>query len=281
MSVAKLADNWRTTSRQLRRWAGALASTRQQPEPKPRVQPTGVNYPPEDWNDRDGWDRYFNAELLRRSTATFLPFNGFNLFTVAVQPGKRVWVPGCGIDQQPVVYAQEGCKVIATDFSPVAVRYQQWLATAFQQDLKSQAAQGTFAVIEQDFTRHHPEGTFDVVISSRAFQGLSATSMAAAAKHFYAALRPGGSCVIDTINVDGPRRPAIEDSLSAAGFYIPFMKSDRWYLQVVLDRAEPDREFIDSLRDEYQRRRQDETAEVKAITSDPETILAEVIYGSG
>ena len=59
------------------------------------------------------------------------------------------------------------------------------------------------------------------------------------------------------------------------------MKSDRWYLQVVLDRAEPDREFIDSLRDEYQRRRQDETAEVKAITSDPETILAEVIYGSG
>ena len=23
-----------------------------------------MNSPPEDWNDRDSWDRYFNAELL-------------------------------------------------------------------------------------------------------------------------------------------------------------------------------------------------------------------------
>jgi hypothetical protein len=198
--------------------------------------------------------------------------------------------------------------VLATDLSSVAVRYQQRLAAAFAKENKSASVRGTLAVAEHDFTQDKPDREFDVVINSRAFQGLSAYAMHAAAGHFYAALRPGGACIIDTINVQGHDRILIEDSLMAAGFYIPYQESERWYRRqldstgivygMVLGRpripmrdqypreqfaelAKPDQQILDSFRGEYERRLEDESAEVNAILNDPATIVAHVVYATG
>jgi hypothetical protein len=132
--------------------------------------------------------------------------------------------------------------------------------------------------------------------------------MRVAAGHFYAALRPGGACIIDTMNVQGQDRNLLEDSLIAAGFYIPFQKSERWYRQqlestgivygMVLGRphipawgqyppehftefAGRDQQILDSFHVEYERRLQDETAEVNAIVNDRATIVAHVVYATG
>src|SRR5262249_1338288 len=147
------------------------------------------------------------------------------------EKGGRIWFPGCGLDPYPKAYAERGCNVLATDFSSVAVRYQQRLAEAFSEENPSAKDRGAFAVAEHDFTQGAPDGEFDVVINCRGFQGLSSGAMRAAAGHFHAALRPGGASIIDTMNVQGDDRNLIEDSLMAAGFFIPFQKSERWYRQ--------------------------------------------------
>ena len=186
--------------------------------------------PPKDWNDKDAWDRYFNAELLAGRTPSDPDFIILRFLSFVHEKGGRIWFPGCGLDLYPYTYAQPGCKVLATDFSSVAVR-QERLAADFLKKNESARVQGTFAVAEQDVTQYAPDGEFDIVINSRAFQGLSSNAMRAAAGHFYTALRTGGACIIDTINVQGHNRDLIEDSLIAAGFYIPFHKSERWYRQ--------------------------------------------------
>jgi hypothetical protein len=264
--------------------------------------------PPKNWNDKDAWDRYFNAELLAGHTPSDPDFIILRFLSFAHEKGGQIWFPGCGLDPYPYAYAQRGCKVLATDFSSVAVRYQQRLAAAFLKENESAKVQGTFAVAEHDFTQDTPGGEFDVVINSRAFQGLSSYAMHAAARHFYAALRSGGACIIDTINVQGHDRNLIEDSLIAAGFYIPFHESERWYRQqldgtgivyeMVLGRphipardqyppehsrelAERDQRILDSLRVDYERRREDEAAEARALVENHATMVAHVVYVTG
>lgn len=264
--------------------------------------------PPEDWNDRDAWDRYFDAELSAGLTAPYPDFIVLRFLSFALEKGGRIWFPGCGLDPYPRAYAERGCRVVATDLSRVAVTFQQRLAAGFLEETGSAILQGTLAVAEHDFTQGVPDGVFDVVINCRAFQGLSAASMMAAAKHFFAALRPGGACILDTMNVQGDLRTLIEDSLMAAGFYMPFQKSERWYREqldatgivygMVLGRphipgrnqypperfrefAERDQKILDSFRVEYERRHQDEAVEVTARTQDPVTTCAHVVYATG
>jgi hypothetical protein len=234
-----------------------------------------TNTPPQDWGDKDGWDRLFNAELSAGRPSPYTDSIVLRFLRLAHEKGGRIWFPGCGLDPYPYTYAKRGCKVFATDFSFVAVRHQQALAAAFLMEKESAKLQGAFAVAEQDFTRDTPDGKFDVVINCRAFQGLSSGAMHAAAAHFYAALRPGGASIIDTMNVQGKDRNLIEDGLITAGFYIPFQKSERWYRQqldstrivylMVLGRPhipawaqselkKGDQQVLDSLRVEYERR---------------------------
>jgi SAM-dependent methyltransferase len=267
-----------------------------------------INRPPENWNDKDAWDRYFNAELLADRAASYPDFIVLRFLTFAHEKGGRIWFPGCGLDPYPTSYAERGCKVLATDFSPVAVKYQQQRAAAFQKESPSAEAHGALDVAEHDFTQGAPDGEFDVVINCRAFQGLSSNAMLAAAKHFRAALRPGGVCIIDTINVQGESRNLIEDCLMAAGFYIPFHESERWYREqldasgivysMVLgcpriparDQYPPehfsefrarDQKILDSFRVEYERRRQEEAVHVNATINDPTAIVAHVVYATG
>jgi 2-polyprenyl-3-methyl-5-hydroxy-6-metoxy-1,4-benzoquinol methylase len=267
-----------------------------------------TNSPPDNWDDKDAWDSYFNGELSAGRTAPYPDFIVLRFLSFAREKNGRIWFPGCGIDPYPYTYAEQGCKVLGTDFSSVAVKYQQRLAAAFLKEKESAKLRGAFEVAEQDFTLDTPDGEFDVVINCRAFQGLSSGAMCAAAAHFYAALRPGGACIIDTMNVQGNRRNLIEDSLITAGFYIPFQKSERWYRQqldstgivygMVLGRshipasdqyppehfsefAKRDQQILDSLTGEYERRHRDEADEVNAIVNNPKTVVAHIVYATG
>jgi hypothetical protein len=96
--------------------------------------------------------------------------------------------------------------------------------------------------------------------------------------------------------------------LIAAGFYLPFQKLERWYRQqldgtgivygMVLGRphvpagdqyppehftefAARDQQILDSFRVEYERRLQEESAEVSAMVNDQATTVAHVVYATG
>jgi hypothetical protein len=167
---------------------------------------------------------------------------------------------------------------------------------------------GHFEVAEHDFTIGPPTGVFDVVINCRAFQGLSPSAMNAAARYFFAALRPGGAAFIDTINVQGRRRDVLEASLIDAGFFLPFSTSERWYRAqlestgiiygMVLGRpqipnrgqypaehfneyARRDRKILESFRTEYEARRVTEEPSVRQVLDSHEAKVAHVVYATG
>ena len=276
---------------------------------------------PTDWSDRKAWDKYHQANSSKGPfaipTALGAPgWQSVRFLDLVNKKGGRVWLPGCGTDIAPSFYASIGCRVVATDFSPVAVRVQRTLAAMPPERLfkdwssfGQQSDRGKLDVAEQDFTIAAPEGIFDVVLNCRAFQGLSPKAMRGAAKRFFAALRPGGVVVIDTINVQGSAaRNEIEDSLDEAGFYLPFNQVERWYREqldgvdipyvMILGRPrvqynrnssakssmaqwERNQSILDSFTAEYQARRAREEALELEICNQPETKVAHVVYPTG
>ena len=52
--------------------------------------------------------------------------------------------------------------------------------------------------------------------------------MKTTAHTFHNALRPGGTAILETQNVQGELRNVLEDALEQAGFYIPSKRSTRW-----------------------------------------------------
>ncbi len=157
--------------------------------------------PPDNWDDSAAWNRYFTAELGAGRTRAPDPMV-YRFLSYARGEGGRIWFPGCGLDAYPKAYAEQGCRVLATDLSSVAVGYQRGLADEMQKDGTANI-HGRLDVAVHDFTTSRPEGEFDLVINRLAFQGLSSPAMRAAAENFYAALRPGGASIIDTMNVQG------------------------------------------------------------------------------
>jgi hypothetical protein len=280
--------------------------------------------PPVDWSDIGGWDRHLAS---RASPGPFgVPtaigtrgWESVRFLKFVKQRGGRVWFPGCGVDPGPRFYACAGCTVLVTDFSRVAVLVQRKFATmapdamfadwpSFARTNAISDTAGRFDVAEHDFTIGTPAGVFDVVLNCRAFQGLSPSAMRAAAEHFFAALRPGGAALIDTINVQGRARDVLEDSLTDAGFFLPFSGTERWYRDqiestgivyaMVLghpaipdqgqypagrfeEDATRDRAILASLRGEYEARLAAEKPSVKAVLDKPETIVAHVVYATG
>ena len=107
-----------------------------------------TNNPPEDWADKDAWDRFFNAELLAGRTSPYPDFIVSRFLNFVHQQGGRVWFPGCGLDPYPRTYAEQGCRVLATDFSSVVVKYQQRLADGFLADAVSTNSKGALVVAE-------------------------------------------------------------------------------------------------------------------------------------
>ena len=268
-------------------------------------------YTPTDWSDKAAWNDYLNAELRPGHIPSHAFLNDaivLRFLSLAHEKGGRIWFPGCGLDPYPKAYAERGCKVLATDFATVAVVYQRRVAAAMLKAEATPKIQGTLAVAEHDFTYSKPEGEFDLVINSRAFQRLSAGAMRAAAGHFYAALRPGGVCILDIMNVQASHlRKLIEDNLIGAGFFLPGVKSERWYRQqldstgivygMILGRpcipnqhqyppeqfhelAGRDQQILDSFRSEYEQRVTDEAGEANALGNNPAAKSAQVVYAT-
>jgi len=267
------------------------------------------NYPPRDWSDKEGWNRYFSAELSQSPASGYPDMIVRRFLKFARLKGGGIWFPGCGLDPYPYTYAKQGCKVLGTDFSAVALRFQRHVAEVFQKEKESDQNQGELTIAEHDFVHDAAGGPFDLVINCRAFQGLSPDAMQAAARNFHTALRPGGALILDTMNVQGThRREVMEDSLQVAGFYLPCQKTERWYRRqldgtgivygMLLGRpripnagqyppesfsqlAERDQKILDSFEDEYKRRREAEAAEVQAMSDDPAVKVAHIVYATG
>jgi len=90
---------------------------------------------PADWNDRKAWDRYLHANYIRGPfavpTEVGAPgWQSVRFLDLVKARGGRIWFPGCGTDIAPRFYASAGCSVVATDFSPVAIRAQRTFAAA-------------------------------------------------------------------------------------------------------------------------------------------------------
>ena len=283
------------------------------------------NGTPADWSDRKGWDRYHAAKSPKGPFAvpTMVGAAGWaavRFFGLVKKNGGRVWFPGCGVDVGPRFYASVGCQVLATDFSQTAVKVQRNFAQMTPERLFADWSTflkhgdppveegGRLDVVEHDFTSRAPEGEFDVVLNCRAFQGLSTSAMATAAKNFYAALRPNGVLVVDTMNVQGSLRNVIEDSIIGAGFFIPYNVTERWYRselegtgisygmvmgrpRVQFNRQNPakrsmaqwerDQAILDSFTDEYKLRQMDEEPLTEEMAARPETKVAYVVYPTG
>lgn len=284
------------------------------------------HYPPADWRDVEGWDRYLES-VDREAPFPFpLPttlgaygWESVRFLSLAMEQGGRVWFPGCGIDPGPRFYASVGCRVLATDFSPAAIRVQRRFAGVTPEEMFQgwpafAKANGpfdhaeSFATAEHDFTLGKPDGEFDVVINSRAFQGLSPEAMSAAARNFFAALRPGGIALFDTMNVQGTWRDVIDDALTSAGFFLPYSNTERWYRKqlgetgiaymVVLDRPrvidvdqypadkekefrQRDQEILDSFRAEYEAKLAEEELLVQEVLGKGEVKAALVNHNTG
>jgi hypothetical protein len=294
------------------------------PEPVRKASATDYVRAPADWSDIPGWDRYLTAQVSHGpfGVPTAIGEQGWESVrfrNLVGRHGSRIWFPGCGIDPGPRFYAYMGCTVLATDFSPVAVGVQMRFAELAPEAMfadwpsfvKSNGRferEGRFDVADHDFTACTPGGVFDLVINCRAFQGLAPAAMASAAGNFSASLRPGGAVVIDTMNVQGRARDVLEDSLTDAGFFLPFSDSERWYRNqlestgivyvMVLGRpripghgqypdqhfeeyAERDQAILASFRTEYEARHAAEEASVKAALDRTETIVARVVYATG
>ncbi len=216
---------------------------------KEMTLPLDAQLAPADWSDRKAWDRYHQANPYHGPSAVpteigAAGWESVRFFDLVKARGGHIWFPGCGTDIGPRFYASVGCRVVATDFSPAAVRAQRSFAASpperlftnwpsFVRQREASAGSwdgGSLEVVEQDFTTAAPDGRFDVVLNRCAFQGLSPQAKRRAAQRFFTALRPGGAAIIDTMNVHGSgARNEIEDSLAEAGFYLPFSATERWY----------------------------------------------------
>jgi len=279
---------------------------------------------PDDWDDHESWDRYYSlwheggGEKVGSAEEGWLLMR-FDWWLESLRGhGRRLWLPGCGLDALPWACAAAGFEVLATDASTVAIDIQR--GGAYQERVRSRLSHLDPAIRERlerpeslalrfavhDFRTPLGEGGFDALVNVQAFQVLSDRSMARAAHVHWAALRPGGYAYFSTLNVPRRRAVRIERVLRSAGFYIPYRGLDReawrgvtsarspakvpllrWLPRAIRDGplAGPSqrwaRRYADWLLRGLARDREISKPEVDWITRDGRTKIAEVGYNTG
>ncbi len=283
---------------------------------------------PANWDDIAGWDRYYEAycaaglHLDRMTLGMDWMMHAERFLKMLVQQGwRKIWFPGCGVTLAPHIYAALGFDVWASDASPVAIAVQEELRASVASRLNTAeiAAQhlppdrlppapGQLHLAVHDFREPFVEDGFDCVYNIKSFQGLPPDSMKRAARSHYEALKPGRQAIFSTINVQGPLRDALEETLLEAGFYIPYHQADRWFRQAVARVGAPhafilgrprlghrrwargwlghlvwklDNWRASRYRTAYEARREAEAPSVEAILADGQTKVARVIYNTG
>lgn len=199
---------------------------------------------PEDWNDHAGWDDFFLAQLARPKRDPWdetigsipveqLPRGAEDLKS---QGWRSVWVPGCGLSPLAHLLAHLGLEVVATDVSPVAVRFQREQLNQFGHLtglLGPADPAGSLAAEVQDFRTEFRRESFDLIVNVKAIQAFPVPDMARIARVHAHALRKGRFAYFDTMNVQGEGRDQLEQSLEEGGFVVPLSKLHRWYRQAL------------------------------------------------
>lgn len=205
---------------------------------------------PEDWNDRTGWDAYYESRLARPKGAPWDDETGS--ISVEQLPGlaedlksrgwRAVWVPGCGLSPLARLLAHLGLRAVATDVSSVAVKFQRSKAAAFAHltaKLGTADAAGSCTVELHDFRTEFQREMFDLIINVKAIQAFPDSDMRRIAAVHWAALRKGRYAYFDTMNVQGERRDQLEQVLEDGGFVVPLLALNRWYRQALHETGIP------------------------------------------
>jgi hypothetical protein len=205
---------------------------------------------PEDWNDREGWDRYFRDRLRQepvwepRGRVGSIPVEELPRLVADLRARgwTSAWVPGCGLSPLPRLLARLGLSVVATDISPAAIAFQQGDrndVSPFAEGWGPADAGGSLAAEVQDFREDFRRDAFDLVLNMRAFQGSPVGDMRRIARVHARALRAGRQAYFDTMNVQGERRDELEQALEDGGFVVPFAGLNRWYRRALRETGLP------------------------------------------
>jgi hypothetical protein len=205
---------------------------------------------PVDWNDYDGWDRYFRGLLKRKSP--YEPDDGVGSIPVAELPQiaaglksrgwTSVWVPGCGLSPLPGLLARLGLEVVATDIAPAAIAFQgsdRNDVSHFTDGWGAADPAGSLSAEVHDFHEDFLKEPFDVIINVKAFQGFPTDDLRQIAGVHARALRPGRLAYFDTMNVQGELRDELEQALEEGGFVVPFAELNRGYRQALRETSIP------------------------------------------
>ncbi|HEY1378066.1 MAG TPA: class I SAM-dependent methyltransferase [Gemmataceae bacterium] len=205
---------------------------------------------PEDWNDRAGWDAYYESRLARPKRDPWDDETGSirveQLPELAEDLKSRgwreVWVPGCGLSPLARLLTHLGLRVVATDVSAVAVEFQRAKSGEFAHltaKFGSADPAGTFATELHDFHTEFRREAFDLIINVKAFQAFPQPDMGRIASVHASALRKGRYAYFDTMNVQGERRDQLEQALEDGGFVVPLMALNRWYRKALHETGIP------------------------------------------
>jgi SAM-dependent methyltransferase len=210
---------------------------------------------PEDWNDCAGWDAYYESRLARPEPDAWDDQTGSisveRLPALAEDLKSRgwraVWVPGCGLSPLARLLAHLGLQTVATDVSPVAVKFQQSRAAEFPHltaKLGTAESAGSFATELHDFRTEFQRETFDLIINVKAFQAFPQPDMRQIGLVHAVALRTGRYAYFDTKNVQGERRDQLEQALEDGGFVLPLIALNRWYRRALYETGIPHMFFL-------------------------------------
>jgi SAM-dependent methyltransferase len=217
---------------------------------------------PNDWNDHEGWERYYryrrsypeylptfkHPQLTLLWVVTFLVDDFLQLVQDLRSQGQpAVWVPGCGMSPLAKFLAHLGLRVVATDVSPAATAFQlsdQNDISKFLPRLGPAVEGGTLTAEVHDFRTDFRLEAFDLILNVKAFQRFPPADMVQIARVHARALKPGRCAYFDTLNSISLKKQ-IEQALLTGGFVLPDRELQRWYHQALQAAAIPHRMHSD------------------------------------
>jgi hypothetical protein len=212
--------------------------------------------PPDDWRSASGWDRYWRrvleSDFWRKQETERRAYGLWNEWKMLRRRSyQRILFAGNGICMEPHAFAQVGFDVTALDISPTASRHVQtaqvteeqlarcrsfghWVSRSEEEREQptdiTPAPGGTLAAVTGDMFTYAPEDLFDVVYSYRSVQGFAEADVRALALQFHRWVRPGGLCIVETINLcSSGQYKYLEAAFDGADFLVHGRRTEEWY----------------------------------------------------
>ena len=249
---------------------------------------------PEDWNDHEGWERYYASLFpngsrvppslinemqsedglfdfyLRIWTCLIGDKRGLIDFVHELKADKveTIWVSGCGISLLPKLLARAGFTVHATDVSPTAIEFQKSSEAEIENTLdkiiEPSVSTGSLACEVHDFRQRYLDNYFDFIINVRAFQKFDYETMKQVGKVHYNSLKPSRTALFYGKHLRGELLDRFRESLHSVGFLIPEYETTRWFevklKEITIERIEGENDgdylmhYLESISPEHGRR---------------------------